>query len=151
MTDIDTASIRAEWGGDTYRYPAGVILDLCDALDAARAEWDREAEVRCTKSCSEMHTFNADCAQSANWPWKARAEAAEENLAFAQQRAADNGLRAEIGERKIADLVSEVHALKARIDAALEVLAEEPDWNQGRNAEVMFFGRDVFEALTGQQ
>lgn len=50
--------------------------------------------------------------------------AAEENLSFAQQRAADNGLRAEIGERKVIDLVAEVRDLKARITAALAWFAD---------------------------
>lgn len=47
-----------------------------------------------------------------------RCEALEENLAFAQQRAADNGLRAQIGEDKITALVAEVRDLKARMAKA---------------------------------
>jgi hypothetical protein len=46
MNDIDTAAVRSAWGGDAYEYPAGVILDFCDALDAARAERDAKETVR---------------------------------------------------------------------------------------------------------
>lgn len=44
--------------------------------------------------------------------WQARAEAAEENLAFAQQRAADNDLRARLGEDKIRALRAELALLR---------------------------------------
>lgn len=119
------------------------VLDLKDQLRAARAEnrqlaydkreiaalfeadhdgWKRRAkaaEARCTEM-DQARAYWEEAHRKRFGEWKA----AEENLSFAQQRAADNGLRAQIGEEKITALVAEVRDLKSRIAAAAALCVE---------------------------
>jgi hypothetical protein len=71
MNDIDTDAARAAWGGTPYVYPAGVILALCDALDAARAERDDATRLLDEYESGDMADLNAA---------ERRAEAAEARI-----------------------------------------------------------------------
>lgn len=123
MTELDTAALRAEYCQAPYDTDRDIVKQLCDALDAARMD-TRDMDEYDARWFALHHELDAAERSVSRWVdiaerAEARAEAAEENLAFAQQRAADNGLRAEIGEGKIRELVAEVRDLRGRIaDAA---------------------------------
>lgn len=82
------------------------------------------AEERCRALAEQRDLANqrADACRAAEYAERAAALRAEENARAAQERAANNHIRATLGEQKIADLVAEIRDLKAtlaRIDAFL--------------------------------
>lgn len=67
-------------------------------------------------------------------------EALEENLAFAQQRAADNGLRAEIGEEKIRKLMTKLAGVRAMCQNAMD------DYSEGQAV----LGKNILAFIEGR-
>lgn len=97
----DTAELRALITKNGPPLSPMLIFTLLDALDAACARLD---DVTLANLYDEAQDEITDL--------HARAEATEANLAFAQERAANNHTRAVIGEEKIAELVAEIRGLR---------------------------------------
>lgn len=105
----------------------GYVNDLEDRLEKAEAQIETlktryrfqvgqtgtvAKNAKDWQDLAERRLADSTLAQNQRIAWAERARAAEENLAFAQQRAADNDLRARLGEAKIEALTAEIARLK---------------------------------------
>lgn len=132
----NTDEIRAAWGPYNYYIPTPweKVAELCDALDAARAERDVAVE---------SLAYGDEKRRAA----VARAEAAEATLTRAEdawrrevQRfkddAAEQQRRAEAAEARVVELDLFVGIMRARIAAAVVVIGPDPATDTSREARI---------------